>query len=196
MNRRTRIGTVATALIAGIVALTSPTFAQDGAGRGHGPHGFERGGMRANPFDSLNLTADQQSRIQAIRQQFESQTASLRQQAQTLREQMRTARQNNDQATIASLRQQEQTLRQQMSTYQQQMRSQIEQVLTAEQKARLEAMRQQHGKGEMGGRGGRRGGHCDGDGGGQKGGRGEGMRMNGAQGNGHLRTAPGGTDLR
>ena len=150
MTSRASIGGFFFALIIGLVSIAPGAYAQPGE------HGGRGGGQGRDPFAKLSLTADQQTRIAAIRSQFEQDTKSVREQMNTLHQQMRTARENNETARIEQLRAESEPLRARMKSAHDGMEQQVRSVLTAAQITQLDQMRSEHEKGEKG-HGGRRG---------------------------------------
>jgi Spy/CpxP family protein refolding chaperone len=158
MKMNVMIATVVVGAILGVFAIASAAS----SGKEHRPGG-DRG---ERLFSKLNLTADQQARIKAIRDQFESDTKSLREQMETLHQQMREARRDDNTAKIEELRTQSEPLRTRMQAAGEKMRQQIASVLTAEQRQQMEQMMAEH-KGRCGDH--RRGGEGTPEGGAPKG---------------------------
>ena len=110
----------------------------------HGGGKGNKGGGIQKVIARLNLTADQQARIKAIRESFKSANAGTIEQIKTLHTQLRTARQNKDEAQVKSLREQIKGKMESMRPAREQMIAQIKAVLTAEQRAELEKMMARH----------------------------------------------------
>ncbi len=146
MNTHKLLGKIGTGIAIGVIAIGSFAFAgqNDGGmghgGRGHGPRG---GQMEGKMADKLGLTADQKTKIQAIRDQFKKDNATALDEIQKLHEQMRTYAQNKDKANMQTLRQQIKTKEEALKPARDRMRQQIDAILTPEQRATMEQMKQQ-----------------------------------------------------
>jgi len=121
-------------------------YAQPAPDAQPGPRqGWERGhrGMKGGRLLSqLNLSDAQKAQIQQI---VEAQkNTPLASQMQSLRTQMREARQSGDTARVESLREQMAALRPQLEQMHRQTKEQIQAVLTPEQRAQLEQLKSQN----------------------------------------------------
>jgi Spy/CpxP family protein refolding chaperone len=162
--------TVLVAIVA-VMATGSLAYAR-GGGKGHQGG---RGEQIQKVIARLDLTADQQARIKAIRENFKTANAGTIEQIKALHTQMKTARQNRDTAQVRALREQIRAKMESLRPAREQMITQIKAVLTAEQRTKLEQMMaekkekgnkgQGHGKGKNGkaGKHGKHGGDDDGD---------------------------------
>lgn len=116
----------------------------------------EPGNRMGRMFEQLNLSAEQQQRIENIKEQRKASSEGMRQQMRAAMEQMRALQASN--ASPEQLRQQHQQIqqmRQQMGNQHFETMLEIRQVLTPEQQAQLAEMRPQRnwqGRGERGGR--------------------------------------------
>jgi protein CpxP len=159
MKRLGRIKTLAVASLAALalaapLALAQTGGAQDGGqqkprgewGKRGGGRGGHRGGhFGGGMFRGLDLTDEQKTRIQQIRQSFGERTKSLREQ---LRAKRREVREAGDGATFnEALATQKLTeaaaLEARLMGEHFRLRQEMLSVLTAEQKAQLEQQRQQ-----------------------------------------------------
>ncbi len=116
----------------------------------------EPGNRMGRMFEQLNLSAEQQQRIENIKEQRKASSEGMRQQMRATMEQMRALQASN--ATPEQLRQQHQQIqqmRQQMGNQHFETMLEIREVLTPEQRAQLSEMRPQRnwqGRGERGAR--------------------------------------------
>lgn len=107
------------------------------------PERSNRGG--ANKWQQLNLSADQRTQIQKIREQEKTSSESLRQQLRAAAEKQRSLMEGS--ASDDQLRQQyreTQALRQQMETRRFETMLQIRAVLTPEQRAKAAQFKKEH----------------------------------------------------
>lgn len=112
-----------------------------------------RGNWGAKLMQQLNLSADQQSQIEAIQAQSKTASAGLREQMKTARDEYKTLL-ASDNATPEQLRQTHQRLQalgQQLGNIQFEKMLQIRNVLTSEQRAKLAELKQQYRKGPKSG---------------------------------------------
>ena len=156
MNKKTVITTL---ILVATVAFAGTAFAQ-GPGRGHG-RGRGHGMMRH--LEQLGLSAEQNTQVQELRQQFQAQVAPLREQMRTERRAMRELWQSDspDRAAILAQHNVIAEIHEQMAVARIDFRLAVLQILTPEQKSQLQEMRSngpRHGRGFRGGRGHGRGG--------------------------------------
>jgi len=111
-------------------AAPSPSTA---ATRGH-HHGHDRA-----LFQGVQLTADQQSKIAAIRSQHRTEARTLHQQMGSVRTTLRAARANKDTAALATARTQMHAVRSQFKTMRGQWMSDTRAVLTPAQQSQFDA---------------------------------------------------------
>ena len=129
-------------------------FGEHGGGRGH--HGRRGGAGMDRMAEKLSLSDAQKEQITAIRKANREQNRTFFDAARSTREEMRAARKANDTAKLESLKATMQSQREQMKQIHQGVERQIASVLTADQRAKLEAMkaeraqRHQEGKSRRG----------------------------------------------
>lgn len=106
---------------------------------GRGPGG--RPGMAAMDFlRGLNLTETQRIQIRAIHEKYQPQLQTIRERGRTEFEATRDARQRGDTAAVrAALKRSRQNIESQMATLHEQMFREVRTVLTAEQRAKVDA---------------------------------------------------------
>lgn len=145
------VGRLGIAIAIAIMAFV-PTFAKGG-------HGGRGGGDRVQKLiKKLDLTADQQTRIKAIRDQFKQENAGTLQEMKNLREQMKEYKRSDNTAQAQALREQMKAKAQTLQAARQRMMEQIKAVLTPEQQAKVQQMMEEHkGKGGKGKGKGKRG---------------------------------------
>ncbi len=146
--KKTLLITVVVALLLG--SLTFSAFAFEGKNGGAKGIGF---GLKG-----LNLSADQQQKILAIRQEFEKNTLSLRQEMQQKRQELRQlwSADNLNQAAIDAKTKEVTALRIQMVQKSRDMFAKVKAILTPDQVKQLETQKQkrfQGHRGKMGGSG-------------------------------------------
>jgi protein CpxP len=130
------------AIAAFAVATVQPAEAHK-RGKGHGA-------MIQKIIKKLDLTDAQKTRIKEIVEGFKTQNATLIEELKTAREQMRDARKSGDKARVEQLKAANQQKMEQMKAAREQMKEQILAVLTPEQRAQLEKMKENRkGKREM-----------------------------------------------
>jgi len=159
-TRVLKIAGVITAIA--MMLLISTVYAANNGG-GHRGRGMGMGmpGERIERMaDELNLSDAQKSQIKAIQEQFKTQNAStfeaLKTLHETARQQMKDKNTEGAQATRDQIKAKMETLK----AAGEQMSSQIRNVLTADQQAKFDEMKQNHegqGKGQCGGRHGKSG---------------------------------------
>ncbi|HEY9828382.1 MAG TPA: Spy/CpxP family protein refolding chaperone [Stenomitos sp.] len=133
------------------LAQTTPTTPADPGQPGGPRRKMDRGKAW---MQQLNLTTDQQNRIQTIQDQDRANSEGVRQQAKTASERMRSLLSSN--ASDSELRQQHQQMQglfQQLSNQRFDTMLKIRQVLTPEQRAKMAQFKMMH-RGRHGGQGG------------------------------------------
>jgi periplasmic protein CpxP/Spy len=134
-----RIMKIAMIVMISLMTAGSFAYAQHGQGKGHGKK--DRQGERLQKaIERLNLTADQQARIKAIRDNFKTANAATIEQIKALRVQMQEARKSGNKEQAQAIHEQMKAKMESMRPARQQMIEQIKAVLTAEQRAELEKM--------------------------------------------------------
>ncbi|MGN6186192.1 MAG: Spy/CpxP family protein refolding chaperone, partial [Thermoanaerobaculia bacterium] len=91
--------------------------------------------------EKLNLTAEQKAQLQAPRESYKQQTAALFTASRQPFTASREANKNNDTATQQSLQPKVDAAKAQMKSLRQSQRQQFLSILTAEQRAQLDAMK-------------------------------------------------------
>ena len=118
-----------------------------------GPHGDYKGGRGGHRGDrgfseklaqKLNLSDAQKEQIKAIEKQFRADNATFFQNSRQTMQELRAAKQANDQAKIDSLKPAMEAQRAQMKQLREAQREKIRSILTADQRAQLDAMKAQH----------------------------------------------------
>ena len=151
-----------TLILLAILLGTSLTFifAQSRGGNngnGHRPDvrgeggGFDRcdfgfGGFNQRLLDQLNLTAEQGTQINALQTTAQTASESLRDELETIREQIRTAIENGalNEAQVTALLRSRAEIQVQLELIRLRANAAIYNLLTAEQRTLLETLRQQH----------------------------------------------------
>lgn len=110
----------------------------------HGPHGGPPPSFNAMFAEKLALTDAQQDQIKAIEKTTRDDNAAFFESAKTLMQEFRAAREANDTAKLDSLKPAMDANRAQMKTIHDAQLTKIEAVLTADQKAKFEALRAEH----------------------------------------------------
>jgi protein CpxP len=152
MKRLGKIQTFAAAAVAGLALATPFAIAQTGGGDGQGKDNGKRGewgGRRGGGhfggrmFRGIELTEEQKTRLQQIRQSFGESTRSLREQLRTKHEEVRQAGEGNtfNEALAAQKLTEAAALQARLMAEEFRMRQESMAVLTAEQKAQLEQRR-------------------------------------------------------
>ena len=151
MNERT-MRTLLLGLVLGLFMMAGSAYAQPGHHHrgGHGP----KGGL--GPLAALDLTDAQKEQIKDLHEQFQQAHADEFEQMKALHEQMREQRKSGDREAAQATREQMKELKESMRDDHEALREQINALLTAEQKAKLEEMHANRGdkcrgKGRKGG---------------------------------------------
>ncbi len=110
-------------------------------GRGFGPGAQGRMGAPGMEFmRELNLTATQRTQVKAIHEKYQPQMQAIHERARTEFAATRDARQRGDTAGVkAALQRSRQNIEAQTGTLHEQMFSEVRTVLTAEQRAKVDA---------------------------------------------------------
>ena len=156
MNKRFKTAAIAT--LSAIALATSIAFAQtttpdqgntqgtrterrEGKHRGHGFGGMRRGGF----FGQLNLTEDQKTKIQQIRESFGERNKPLREQLRAKRQELRQASEGGtfNEALATQKLTEMASLEAKLMGERHKLHQEMLSVLTAEQKAQLEQSRAQ-----------------------------------------------------
>ncbi len=124
-------------------------FSKEGKGKHHGRRGGKggmKGGMNGFMFKQLDLTDAQKEQMKAIGQTNREGTKSLREQMKTNRQQLQKLTENGqfDEAAVSALAQQQGQLHAQMIVAKQKVQSQMFNVLTSDQKAKVAELKAQH----------------------------------------------------
>jgi protein CpxP len=124
-------------------------FAQDGTGktdgkRGFGKRGHQRGGM-GKMFRALDLTDEQKTQMKQIRENNRNTVKPIREQMKANRQKLQelSANGNFDAAQVQAIAAQQGTLTAQMIVAREQVKSQMFNILTPEQKAKAAEMKAQ-----------------------------------------------------
>lgn len=155
MTIRLRISLAAALVVASALSLT-PVFAAQSGGSGNHPRAGMRGERRAMMRDrivqELGLTAEQQNRIQQIRDTQREALQAARQNTSEKRRALQDAMlaDPNNQGEIEARRSDLNAARSETIRLMQNMQQQIFQVLTPEQRDKLREMRSEH-QGHRGG---------------------------------------------
>lgn len=132
------VGTLAIGAMS--LALTVPSvYAQGGHGKGNG-----KGERHEKMAEKLNLTADQKTQIKALRDAFKQQNASAIAEVKALRDQMHEQMKNKDKEGAKATREQIKAKMEALRPAHQKLHEQILALLTPEQRAQAEKMRQEH----------------------------------------------------
>jgi periplasmic protein CpxP/Spy len=143
--------------IAMMVFMTSAYAANNGGGhRGKG-RGMGMPGERIEKMaEKLNLSDAQKSQINALQEQFKTQNASTLEELKTLHETARQQMKDKNREGAKATREQIKAKMETLKAAGEQLSSQIRNVLTAEQQAKFDQMKQKH-EGKRGGRHGKSG---------------------------------------
>ena len=140
--KKAKIITMAAALT---LSATMAVAAPHGGGKGgkFGGHGRGHRGAALSPrlAEKLNLTDAQKQQLEAIQKGFRDNNAQTFANAKELRKQFREAKQANDTAKLESLKPALEAQRTQFRQLREARQQQILAVLTAEQRAQLEAFK-------------------------------------------------------
>jgi Spy/CpxP family protein refolding chaperone len=143
-----------TVLLVGSITFTALAF---GPGKG-AHHGGRDMGFGMWGLNSLNLTNDQQQKVLAVRQQFEKDTLSLRQEMRTKRQELQKlwSADTLSQTAIDAKTKEMNALRIQLTQKSREMFNKIKAILTPEQLKQLETQKQnrEQGRPSRGGCGG------------------------------------------
>jgi len=123
-------------------------FGRGGRGGGHGMGMPGMGPMGGRAFEQLELTEDQQAQIEALRNQAQEATSEARAELTEVREAMRTAHRSGeaDESALEALDARADAARQVVLESSVRTRIAILGVLTAEQRAELQALRAERGE--------------------------------------------------
>lgn len=129
--------------ITAVAVLTLGTsLAIAGPGERHRKGGHEGDGRHAAKFaEKLNLTEAQKAQIKQIRQNNHEQNKAFYESARETRHSLRAAKKANDTARLEALKGQMESQRAQMKQLHESVMTQINAILTAEQKAQFAAMK-------------------------------------------------------
>lgn len=109
-------------------------------GRGFGPGAQGRPGARMDFLHGLKLTETQRTQVRAIHEKYQPQMKTIHDRARTEFEATREARQRGDTAAVrTALQRSRQNTESQLSTLHEQMFREVRGVLTAEQRAKVDA---------------------------------------------------------
>jgi Spy/CpxP family protein refolding chaperone len=150
MINRTLLRNVGLALVMGTMVLSTAAYADHG-GKG-GPGRGDGMGQIEKMTSKLDLTADQQARIKALRDQFQAANATTLNEVKSLHEQARQQMQAGNKDQAKALMQQAKTKMESLRTPRENLMTQIKAVLTADQLAKLQQMKGDH-EGKEGGEG-------------------------------------------
>ncbi len=120
----------------------SLAFAAPGDWKGHEGHG--RGaGISEKMAQKLNLSDAQKEQVKAIEAQFRTDNAAFLQNFRQTMQDVRAAKQANDTARLDALRPTVESQKAQMKTLREAQREKIRNILNADQRAQLDAMKAQ-----------------------------------------------------
>lgn len=139
MKNRMAVGMLGLALL-GMMMISSATLAQKGTSEGKGKRGGMMG-MMGKAIERLNLSADQKTKIKALRDQFKNDNQAALAEMKTLRGKMKESAKAQDKANAQATREQMKSRMETLRPAQQKLHQQILAVLTAEQRAELEKMK-------------------------------------------------------
>ena len=139
--KKAKIITMAAALtLSATMAVAAPHGGKGGKLGGHG-RGHRGAALSARLAEKLNLTDAQKQQLEAIHKGFRDNNAQAFANAKELRKQFREARQANDTAKLESLKPALEAQRTQFRQLREARQQQILAILTAEQRAQLEAFK-------------------------------------------------------
>ena len=121
----------------------SLAFAAPGDWKGHEGHGREAG-FSERMAQKLNLTDAQKAQVKALEEQFRTDNAAFLQNFRQTMQDVHAAKQANDTVKLEALRPTVESQKAQMKTLRQAQREKIRNILTADQRAQLDAMKAQH----------------------------------------------------
>lgn len=139
LDKRSFILAASLILSAGAAFPQAP--AADSQPAGHERHA--RGGQRI--AEALNLTDSQKEQAKTIREKYRASSEDLRTQMRTLHEQLKTAKDANNTAEVERLTQQRQALSAKAKETFGAQRNEFRSILTADQQAKFDQMRERHG---------------------------------------------------
>jgi periplasmic protein CpxP/Spy len=120
----------------------SLAFAAPGDWKGH--EGHDRAGLSEKMAQKLNLTDAQKAQVKSLEDQFRTDNAAFLQNFRQTMQDVHTAKQANDTVKLEALRPTVESQKAQMKTLRQAQRDKIRSILTADQRAQLDAMKAQH----------------------------------------------------
>jgi protein CpxP len=120
----------------------SLAFAAPGDWKGH--EGHDRAGLSEKMAQKLNLTDAQKAQVKDIEAQFRTDNAAFLQNFRQTMQDVRAAKQANDTVKLDALRPTVESQKAQMKTLRQAQREKIRTILTADQRAQLDAMKAKH----------------------------------------------------
>lgn len=118
-------------------------FGKQGRHGKFGKRGGKRGHGMGRMFRQLNLTDAQKTQMKEIKMASREDTKSLRQQMRTNRQQLQQSTENGnfDEAAVSAIAQQQGQIHAQMIVAKQKVKTQMYNVLTAEQKAKFATLK-------------------------------------------------------
>jgi Spy/CpxP family protein refolding chaperone len=119
----------------------SLAFAAPGDWKGH--EGHDRAGLSEKMAQKLNLTDAQKAQVKDIGTQFRTDNAAFLQNFRQTMQDVHAAKKANDTAKLDALRPTVESQKAQMKTLRQAQRDKISNILTADQRAQLDAMKAQ-----------------------------------------------------
>ena len=134
--------TIATAVVivlAGSLAIAAPN---GGKGGRHGKRGF---GFSEKMAEKLDLTDTQKQQIRDLQASFREQNKAFFESARETREEFRAAKEANDTAKLEALKPALQSQHAQMKQLRDAQHQRVLSILTADQRAKLEAMKAERG---------------------------------------------------
>jgi Spy/CpxP family protein refolding chaperone len=143
MNKSTFLRIAGVLMIMATITMTALAVTQhDGKGKGRGMMNGDRIEKLAS---KLELTDAQKAQIKSIQENFQSQNAGTLNEVKTLRETMRQQMKDGNREGAQATRTQLQAKMETLKGAREQMATQIRNVLTADQQAKLDAMKAEHG---------------------------------------------------
>ena len=95
--------------------------------------------------EALNLTDYQKEQAKAIREKYRASSEEVRTQMRTLHEQLKAAKEANNTAEVERLTQQRETVSAKAKETFTAQRNELRSILTADQQAKFDQMRERHG---------------------------------------------------